>query len=147
MFDDSVQADDQKGREQTFAEPDAADVTDAACPTCQGSRLNAMARAVRFAGVGIADIAALSVTDVRRWVESRTFEPRVGVSGVHVLDAQAARFADVSVASPQRWQRSASPVQSTTVFAANAPQPDLFSTTTCVIAPSAARATSTTALS
>jgi excinuclease ABC subunit A len=70
VFDDSVQADDQKGREQTFAEPDAADVTDAACPTCQGSRLNATARAVRFAGVGIADIAALSVTDVRRWVES-----------------------------------------------------------------------------
>src|SRR4029078_9368376 len=27
------------------------------------------ARAVEFAGVGIADIAALSVTDVRRWVE------------------------------------------------------------------------------
>jgi len=70
VFDDSVQADDQKGREQTFAEPDADDVTDAACPTCQGSRLNATARAVQFAGVGIADIAALSVTDVRRWVES-----------------------------------------------------------------------------
>jgi excinuclease ABC subunit A len=39
------------------------------CPTCQGTRLNATARAVKFAGVGIADIAALSVSDVRRWVE------------------------------------------------------------------------------
>jgi excinuclease ABC subunit A len=67
-FDDSVQADDNRGREQTFAEPEVEDVVDTACPTCEGTRLNAMARAVRFAGVGIADIARLSVTDVRRWV-------------------------------------------------------------------------------
>jgi excinuclease ABC subunit A len=48
VFDDSVRDDDTKGREQTFAEPEAEDVTDAACPTCQGTRLNATARAVRF---------------------------------------------------------------------------------------------------
>ncbi|MDA8453842.1 excinuclease ABC subunit A [Acidovorax sp. GBBC 3334] len=70
VFDDSVQSDDNRGREQTFAEPEAEDVTDTACPTCQGTRLNATARAVRFAGVGIADIAAMSVSDVRRWVET-----------------------------------------------------------------------------
>jgi excinuclease ABC subunit A len=70
VFDDSVQADDNRGREQTFAEPEVEDVADTACPTCQGTRLNATARAVRFAGVGIADIAALSVSDVRRWVQS-----------------------------------------------------------------------------
>lgn len=69
VFDDSVRDDDNKGREQSFAEPEAEDVVDAACPTCQGTRLNAQARAVRFAGVGIADIAALSVSDVRAWVE------------------------------------------------------------------------------
>src|SRR5690606_19173782 len=40
------------------------------CPTCKGTRLNAQARAVRFDGTGIADIAALSVQDVRRWVDS-----------------------------------------------------------------------------
>src|SRR5690606_12514957 len=40
------------------------------CPTCKGTRLNAQARAVRFDKTGIADIAALSVRDVRRWVES-----------------------------------------------------------------------------
>jgi excinuclease ABC subunit A len=70
VFDDSVKDDDNKGREQTFAEADIEDLHDATCPTCQGTRLNATARAVRFAGVGIADIARLSVTDVRKWVQT-----------------------------------------------------------------------------
>ncbi len=70
VFDDSVQDDKDKGREQTFAEPEAEDVADTACPTCQGTRLNATARAVQFAGIGITDIAALSVSDVRRWIET-----------------------------------------------------------------------------
>jgi len=70
VFDDSVLADDQKGREQTFAEPEVDDVQDAACPTCQGTRLNATARAVQFAGVGITDIARLSVSDIRAWVDT-----------------------------------------------------------------------------
>ena len=38
-------AGDQKGREQTFAEPEAEDVGDVACPTCQGTRLNLRRRA------------------------------------------------------------------------------------------------------
>jgi excinuclease ABC subunit A len=78
VFDDSVRDDDNKGREQTFAEPEADDVTDAACPTCHGTRLNATARAVQFgevaatgvAGIGITDLARLAVTDIRQWVES-----------------------------------------------------------------------------
>jgi excinuclease ABC subunit A len=70
VFDDSVRDDDHGGREQTFAEPDVEDLLDAACPACAGTRLNATARAVRFGGVGIADIAALSVTDVRQWVQT-----------------------------------------------------------------------------
>jgi excinuclease ABC subunit A len=69
-FDDSVRDDDNKGREQTFAEPEVEDVVDTACPTCQGTRLNATARAVKFAQVGITDIARLSVTDIRKWVET-----------------------------------------------------------------------------
>ncbi len=76
VFDDSVRDDDNKGREQSFAEPEAEDVTDMACPGCQGTRLNAQARAVKFAGVGIADIAALSVTDVRAWVEKLSLSGR-----------------------------------------------------------------------
>ncbi|MGI4779216.1 MAG: excinuclease ABC subunit UvrA [Janthinobacterium lividum] len=89
VFDDSVLADDQKGREQTFAEPEAEDVGDTVCPTCEGTRLNAVARAVLFTppiaqasgepasgfgfgsgGIGITEIARMSVTDIRKWFES-----------------------------------------------------------------------------
>ena len=76
VYDDSVLADDQKGREQTFAEPEAEDVGDAVCPTCEGTRLNATARAVLFAategrlGVGIAALARMSVTDLRAWFDT-----------------------------------------------------------------------------
>ena len=70
VFDDSVRADDTGGREQTFAEPEVEDLHDVACPACQGTRLNATARAVRFAGVGITDLARLSVTDIRAWVQT-----------------------------------------------------------------------------
>ncbi|BDT69308.1 UvrABC system protein A [Comamonadaceae bacterium OS-1] len=70
VFDDSVRADDTGGREQTFAEPEVEDLHDVACPTCLGTRLNATARAVRFAGVGITDLARLSVSDIRVWVQA-----------------------------------------------------------------------------
>ncbi|HYE38468.1 MAG TPA: excinuclease ABC subunit A, partial [Ramlibacter sp.] len=69
-LDDTIVNADDKGREQTFAEADVEDVSEEACPHCRGTRLNAQARAVRFDKTGIADIAALSVRDVRRWVES-----------------------------------------------------------------------------
>ena len=125
VFDDSVRDDDNKGREQTFAEPDVEDLVDAACPSCHGTRLNATARAVKFGqqpfklesepttavtrsthgvsdsanvprpgqspsllldfatsdtprapldvggdGVAITELARLSVTDLRAWVET-----------------------------------------------------------------------------
>ena len=94
VFDDSVKDDDNKGREQTFAEPDVEDLVDAACPTCAGTRLNANARAVKFGeqsvwhhlradaatavmpaahqhdGIAITELARLSVTDLRQWVET-----------------------------------------------------------------------------
>jgi excinuclease ABC subunit A len=69
-FDDTVQPDDNKGREQTFAEPEVEDVADEVCPACHGARLNLQARSVKFDKTGIAEIAALSVVDVRRWIES-----------------------------------------------------------------------------
>ncbi len=86
VFDDSVQDDKEKGREQTFAEPEVEDLVDTACPSCSGTRLNATARAVQFAGVGITDIAALSVTDVRRWVETLRLE-----GGMTAREADIAR--------------------------------------------------------
>ena len=75
VLDDSVRDDKDKGREQTFAEPEVEDLVDVACPTCEGTRLNATARAVKLHGAGtqawrITDIARLSVSDVRRWVET-----------------------------------------------------------------------------
>ena len=69
VFDDSVQDADNKGREQSFAEPEVEDVANTVCPGCEGTRLNRQARAVKFAGVGISDIARLSVTGVRAWIE------------------------------------------------------------------------------
>ncbi len=70
VFDDSVRDDDHQGREQSFAEPDVDDLTDQACTSCHGTRLNATARAVKFADVSITDIARLSVSEVRAWVQS-----------------------------------------------------------------------------
>ncbi|MFM7025863.1 MAG: excinuclease ABC subunit UvrA, partial [Limnohabitans sp.] len=73
-YDDSVRDDKDKGREQTFAEPEIEDLANVACPSCEGTRLNATARAVRLGaapgqGWRITDIASLSVSDVRQWVE------------------------------------------------------------------------------
>ncbi|MDR6538748.1 excinuclease ABC subunit UvrA [Variovorax soli] len=50
VYDDSTMAEDNRGREQTFAEPEVEDVGDVACPACQGTRLNPTARAVVFGG-------------------------------------------------------------------------------------------------
>ena len=86
-LDDSVKPDDNNGREQTFAEVEVDDVALDACPACQGTRLNGVARAVRFGahtgaadraagfgaaldGVGITELARLGVADMRRWVEA-----------------------------------------------------------------------------
>ncbi|NML47303.1 excinuclease ABC subunit UvrA [Ramlibacter sp. G-1-2-2] len=75
-LDDTLFAGDDKGREQTFAEPELEEVSDEVCPGCQGTRLNPQARNVQFDKTAISDVAALSVLDVRRWVES------LGVRGV-----------------------------------------------------------------
>jgi excinuclease ABC subunit A len=70
VFDDSVRDDDHQGREQSFAEPDVDDLTDHVCASCHGTRLNATARSVKFGGTTITDIARLSVSEVRQWVQS-----------------------------------------------------------------------------
>ncbi|WP_300716897.1 excinuclease ABC subunit UvrA [Hydrogenophaga sp.] len=69
VLDDSVRDDKERGREQSFAEPEVDDLVDEVCPTCEGTRLNAQARAVKFSGVGITDVARLSVREVRLWVQ------------------------------------------------------------------------------
>ena len=67
-LDDSLADDDNKGREKTFAEPELDDVAVTTCSACHGSRLNATARAVKFAGRSISDLAALSVSQLSQWV-------------------------------------------------------------------------------
>ncbi|HEY9094221.1 MAG TPA: excinuclease ABC subunit A, partial [Hydrogenophaga sp.] len=67
-MDDSVRDDKEKGREQSFAEPEVEVADDAVCPTCEGTRLNAQARAVAFGGMAITAVARLSVSEVRAWV-------------------------------------------------------------------------------
>ncbi len=100
VFDDSVRDDADKGREQSFAEPDVDDVTDKVCASCAGTRLNAQARSVRLGQFtallaaeasstkatsvkaapswAITDIASLSVTDIRAWVEQLQLSDRDG---------------------------------------------------------------------
>jgi excinuclease ABC subunit A len=68
-LDDSVRDDDNRGREQSFAEVEVEDVSDQDCPGCGGTRLNKQARFVKFNKSGITDVAQLSVRDVRLWVE------------------------------------------------------------------------------
>ncbi|MFT7402494.1 MAG: excinuclease ABC subunit A, partial [Hydrogenophaga sp.] len=69
VLDDSVRDDKEKGREQSFAEPEVEDLTDHVCPSCEGTRLNAQARAVKFVGVGITEVARMAVNEVRAWVQ------------------------------------------------------------------------------
>ena len=100
LLDDSVLAADEKGREQTFDEPEVEDLLDQPCATCQGTRLNPIARAVLLevecsaSGVrreesqhprptpnaqrptAITDLARLSVADLHQWVDGLQLEGR-----------------------------------------------------------------------
>jgi len=103
VFDDSVRDDDtNKGREQTFAEPEIEDLADAACPACLGTRLNVTARAVKFGvqlaapaaldgiarlafeGVAITELARMSVTDIRQWVQTLETKGRMSQREVDI---------------------------------------------------------------
>ncbi len=70
-LDDSVQADDNRGREQSFPaeEAEVEGLTDAPCPDCHGTRLNPTARSVEFEDKGIGEVAAWSVGQAREWVK------------------------------------------------------------------------------
>jgi excinuclease ABC subunit A len=78
-FDDSVRADDDKGREQTFVsdEVEVEGLVDQPCPECEGARLNPMARGVSFDGRPISEVAAWSVAAARLWIDSLLQEGRL----------------------------------------------------------------------
>jgi excinuclease ABC subunit A len=74
-LDDSTQ-DDDKGREKTFAEPEVDGLAEQHCGTCGGARLNPVSRAVRFRDVSIAEVAAKSVDEARRWLDGHKLDGR-----------------------------------------------------------------------
>jgi excinuclease ABC subunit A len=92
VLDDSQQ-DDNKGREQTFAEPDVEDVAEAACGTCHGARLNAVARAVKMRGQSIAEVSALSVKDARKWGEKLKLDGREATIARDIVSEIKSRLA------------------------------------------------------
>lgn len=70
-YDDTVFAEDGRGREQTLPsdEQEPEGVGDEPCADCGGTRLNPSARAVMFDGHPIVDVAQWTVSDTRRWID------------------------------------------------------------------------------
>ncbi|MCW5656234.1 MAG: excinuclease ABC subunit UvrA [Burkholderiaceae bacterium] len=70
-YDDSVRADDDRGREQNFPseEAEVEGVGEQACAECGGTRLNPVSRSITFEGRAITEVAQWAVGDVRRWVD------------------------------------------------------------------------------
>lgn len=92
VLDDSQQ-EDNKGREQTFAEPEVEDVEDAECGTCHGARLNPVARAVKMRGQSIAEVSALSVKDSRKWSEKLKLDGREATIARDIVSEIKSRLA------------------------------------------------------
>ncbi|ODS91475.1 MAG: excinuclease ABC subunit A [Comamonas sp. SCN 65-56] len=93
VITESMQPDRELGREKTFGEPELEDLEDVPCPTCEGTRLNPVARAVLFEGQPITDIAQLSVADVRAWVRGLQLDGRGAEIARDLLPEIASRLA------------------------------------------------------
>ena len=78
QLDDSVQSDDNRGREQSFPaeEAEVEGLADTPCPECHGTRLNATARSVEFDSQTIGTVAGWSVRQAREWVAGLKLEGR-----------------------------------------------------------------------
>ncbi|MBN8505753.1 MAG: excinuclease ABC subunit UvrA [Burkholderiales bacterium] len=84
---------DEKGREQQLSHEPDIEVCDTPCPDCGGARLNATARAVRFADAPITAIAQLSVDEALRWVDALALAGREHDIGRDVISEIRARLA------------------------------------------------------
>ncbi|MCK9514924.1 MAG: excinuclease ABC subunit A [Ottowia sp.] len=119
IMDDSVLARDNRGREQSFAEPELDDdFVEQRCATCDGTRLNATARAVLLEverpasgvgreevprqahdahrttdGVAITELARRSVTDLHHWVQDLHLEGRAAQIARDLLPEIRSRLA------------------------------------------------------
>ena len=93
-YDDSAPSADDRGREQSFPseEIEVEGVADAPCPECAGTRLNPMARAVRFDGRAISQVARESIVDARRWVAHLNLAGREADIARDVLSEIASRL-------------------------------------------------------
>ena len=93
-FDDSVQDDDNKGREQSFPseEPDIEGVAGEPCPDCHGARLNAASRGVTFQGQAIHQVAQWSVRDTHAWVRGLALQGREAGIARDVITEIASRL-------------------------------------------------------
>lgn len=71
-YDDTVVAEDGRGREQTLPsdEQEPEGVGETPCPDCGGTRLNPVARAVTFDEHAIVDVAQWTVADTRKWIDT-----------------------------------------------------------------------------
>lgn len=69
VYDDSTLAEDNRGRELTLTANEVEDLEECTCPTCEGTRLNARARAVQFHGKAITELAQMSVSALREWFQ------------------------------------------------------------------------------
>lgn len=76
LFDDTLLGNNERGREQSFAEPEVEDLEEHECAACHGTRLNAQARAVMFEGEAITELARLSVSTMRSWIEQLDLKGR-----------------------------------------------------------------------
>ena len=72
VYDDSTLAEDNRGRELTLTANEVEDLEECTCPTCEGTRQNTRARAVRFHGKTITELAHLSVSALRQWFQQLT---------------------------------------------------------------------------
>ncbi|PLZ04313.1 excinuclease ABC subunit A [Burkholderia sp. WAC0059] len=83
-YDDTVSAEDDRGREQTLPseEQEPEGLVDEPCRDCGGTRLNAVARAVTFDAHPIVEVAQWTVADTRHWIDALRLDGR---------DAQIAR--------------------------------------------------------
>ncbi len=68
-YDDSLRDDDQKGREQSFPseEAEVEGISGEPCADCQGTRLNPIARNIRFDDHPITAVAQWAVGETRAW--------------------------------------------------------------------------------
>jgi excinuclease ABC subunit A len=92
VMDDSLGDPSQKGREQTFAEPELDEVDEQVCPECMGARLNPTARAVMFKDISITDIAQMSVSEVKRWAQGLKLSEREALIGRDLMAEILARL-------------------------------------------------------